>query len=134
MKYIGFLLLLIAPFYSHAGGPNLPYSGDSLHKYYVELHYLYETGLTIHQQYDTSDRSQLKACQSEYGFISTRAKTLIGIANRLDHPDQKELISTGWAALGCIKCTTDVSLCDPIPATLEKVEKELLEARKNKSN
>lgn len=132
MKYLFIsLLLFISPSLTVAGGVSSSYSGDSLHKYYVELHYLYETGLAIHQQFDTSDRSTLKACQSEWGFISTRAKTLIGIANRLQHPNQKELIATGWAALGCVKCTSDVDVCDPIPATLKKVEHELLEARKN---
>jgi len=130
MKYLSFLLLFISSTSTFAGGLVSSYSGDSLHKYYVELHYLYETGLSIHQQYDTSDRSTLKACQSEWGFISTRAKTLIGIANRLNHPNKQELVSTGWAALGCVKCTSDVSVCDPIPATLEKVKQELLDARK----
>ncbi len=130
MKYLSFLLLFISSTSTFAGGPVSSYSGDSLHKYYVELHYLYETGLSIHQQYDTSDRSTLKACQSEWGFISTRAKTLIGIANRLNHANKQELVSTGWAALGCVKCTSDVSVCDPIPATLEKVKQELLDARK----
>jgi hypothetical protein len=132
MKYLYIsLLLFISPSLSLAGGVSSSYSGDSLHKYYVELHYLYETGLAIHQQFDTSDRSTLKACQSEWGFISTRAKTLIGIANRLQHPNKDELIASGWAALGCVKCTSDVEVCTPIPATLKKVEQELLEARKN---
>ncbi len=130
MKYLVFLLLVISSTVAFAGGQVSPYSGDSLHKYYVELHYLYETGLTIHQQYDTSDKTTLKACQGEWGFISTRAKTLIGIANRLNHPNKKELIASGWAALGCVKCTTEVSVCEPIPATLEKVKQELLDARK----
>ena len=129
MKYLSFLLLFISSTSTFAGGLVSSYSGDSLHKYYVELHYLYETGLSIHQQYDTSDRSTLKACQSEWGFISTRAKTLIGIANRLNHANKQELVFTGWAALGCVKCTSDVSVCDPIPATLEKVKQELLDAR-----
>ena len=134
MKYLsfGFLLLFIAPTSSFAGGPVSPYSGDSLHKYYVELHYLYETGLAINQQYDHSDKTTLKACQEEWGFISTRAKTLIGIANRINHPNKDELIATGWAALGCVRCTKDETACEPIPNTLEKVKQELLEARKSK--
>ncbi len=130
MRRFFLVFFLIVPFYANAGGPTSSFSGDSLHKYYVELYYLYDTGLAIHQEFDTSDLSQLKACSSKYGYISTRAKTLIGIANRLNHPNKSELISTGWAALGCVKCTTDVSVCEPIPATLEKVKQELLAARK----
>jgi len=126
MKYVYFLLILLTPISTYAVGPVSSFSGDSLHKYYVELYYLHETGLEIHQQFDTSDRTTLKACQSEWGYVSTRAKTLIGIANRLNHPNKDELIATGWAALGCVKCTSDVSVCDPIPATLKKVEQELL--------
>lgn len=124
-----FSLLLLSSI-SHAGG--LPagvyqHSDDTLQKLYSELHYLNQVGHEIHQKYDekvAADPTQLRFCQGEYGYISSRAKATIGIANRLDSPNKEEYIATGWQAYECIKCTGEISSCDAIPPTLETIKAE----------
>ncbi|MTI63953.1 hypothetical protein [Methylophaga sp.] len=122
--------LLFVSFSTLAGG--LPagvyqHSDDTLQKLYSELHYLNQAGREIHQKYDDkikADPSQMRFCQGEYGYISSRAKATIGIANRLDSPNKEEYIATGWKAFECIKCSGEVSHCDAIPPTLETIKAE----------
>ncbi|MEC9313495.1 MAG: hypothetical protein VYB22_01310 [Pseudomonadota bacterium] len=122
--------LLFISFSSLAGG--LPpgvyqHSDDTLQKLYSELHYLNQVGREIHQKYDdkiAQDPTQMRFCQGEYGYIGSRAKATIGIANRLDSPNKEEYVATGWKAFECIKCSGEVSQCDAIPPTLETIKAE----------
>lgn len=119
-------ILLLLNCLTVSAAPLYQYSEDSLQKLYSELHYLREVGLEIHQKYNNTkkDLDQLKSCKSEYGYISTRAKATIGIANRLDSPNKQEYIDTGWHAYECIRCTGNVKSCDVIPPTLETIKQE----------
>jgi hypothetical protein len=122
--------LLLLSFTAHAGG--LPagvyrHSDDTLQKLYSELHYLNQVGHEIHMKYDDkvkADPTQMRFCQGEYGYISSRAKATIGIANRLDSPNKEEYIATGWKAFECIKCSGKVTDCEAIPPTLETIKAE----------
>ncbi|MCX4186281.1 hypothetical protein [Methylophaga sp. OBS4] len=129
MKFSLIISLLFISFAAQAGNV-YRHSDDTLQKLYSELHYLHQAGQEIHEKYDVNnDLSQLKACQSEFGYISTRAKATIGIANRLDSPNKEKYIATGWKAFECIKCTGDVTSCDAIPPTLEIIEAEFKQQR-----
>lgn len=123
MRFLGLCLLLLSSVMVEAGTV-YRHSGDTLQKLYAELHYLNEAGREIHEKYDETDALQMKACSSEYGYISTRAKATIGIANRIDSPNKQEYIDTGWYAYNCIRCSGDVADCDHIPPTLETIETE----------
>lgn len=113
-----------------AGGPPTgvyQHSDDTLQKLYAELHYLNEVGHEIHQKYDdklADDPSQMHFCKGEYGYVGSRAKATIGIANRLDSLNKDEYIATGWKAFDCIKCSGEVTSCDAIPPTLETIKAE----------
>lgn len=120
MKYLLLALLLLTPFYASAADST--YSGDSLQKLYLEIRYLYQTGVGIHQKYDPSDLAQLKACTYEHGYIGTRARSVVGIANRLIHPAKEDFIKAAWQAYSCIKCSSPMSSCEPIPEELDKIK------------
>ena len=98
------------------------YSEDSLRKIYLEMRYLYQLGLDIHQRYDFNDREQIGKCNFEVGHNSTRAKSLIGSVNRIDYPDKEQLIDAAWAAYTCSSCKGDGKICDSIPEQLEKIK------------
>lgn len=130
MKFIAVLSLLLLSVTVRAE-PLPPgvyhFSDDSLQKLYSELHYLNQVGREIHQKYDEklkADPMQIRYCEGEYGYIETRAKATIGIANRLDSPNKDEYIATGWKAYECISCTGKISTCDAIPPTLETIKAE----------
>lgn len=110
-----------------------PYSGDSLQKLYLEMKYLYQTGVDIHLRYDPTDREQLKACTNEHGYISTRAKSLVGIANRLNHPAKEKLIDAAWQAYSCVKCSSSMSSCEAIPEELKKIKNIMATEYKEKN-
>ena len=111
-----------------AGNLNYQFSGDSLQKLYAELHYLREVGIEIHQKYDVKKNpDQLRFCKGEYGFISTRAKSTIGIANRLTSPHKDEYIAAGWKAYECSQCTGNIEACDAVPPVLETIKAEFKE-------
>jgi len=120
MKHLLFTLLLLTPFYASAADSS--YSGDSLQKLYLEMRYLHQTGVGIHQKYDSTDLVQLKACTSEHGYIGTRARSVVGIANRLNHPAKEEFIQAAWQAYSCIKCSSPMSSCESIPEELKKIK------------
>ena len=120
MKYLLFTLLLLPSFYASAADST--YSGDSIQKLYLEIRYLHRTGVGIHQKYDPSDLVQLKACTSEHGYIGTRARSVVGIANRLNHQAKEDFIKVAWQAYSCIKCSSPMSSCEPIPAELKKIK------------
>lgn len=112
-----------------AGQPNGVYqhSGDTLQKLYAELHYLNQAGREIHAKYDAKiaeDPIQSRYCLGEYGYIGSRARATIGIANRIESPNKETYIQTGWSAYQCIQCSGDVAECDAIPATLELIKEE----------
>ena len=111
-----------------AGNISSQYSGDSLQKLYAELHYLREVGIEIHQKYDLKKNpDQLRFCKGEYGYISTRAKSTIGIANRLPSPHKEEYIAAGWKAYECSQCTGNIEACDAVPPALETIKAEFKE-------
>jgi hypothetical protein len=122
--------LFLLSFTAHAGG--LPpgvyrHSDDTLQKLYAELHYLNQVGREIHLKYDdktAEDPSQMRFCEGEYGYIGSRARATIGIANRIDSQHKEEYIATSWKAFECIKCGGEVSSCDVIPPTLDTIKAE----------
>jgi hypothetical protein len=125
MKPIYLVLALLLGSTANAGQQ---YSGDSIQKLYMEMQYLYQAGIGIHQQFPTTtDRAELKACTSEYGYIGTRAKATVGIANRLEHPAKEELINAAWRALSCAKCSSPLSSCDPLPDDLKNIKNIMAE-------
>lgn len=127
MKFSLIIFCLLFSGHAYAGKPISSYSQDSLKKLYAELHYLHRTGLDIHQKYDekiAEEPLQMRFCMGEYGFITTRAKATIGMANRLNSVNKEEYIATGWKALECVSCEGNVSSCDAIPPTLDTIEQE----------
>jgi hypothetical protein len=125
MKPIYLVLALLLGSTANAGQQ---YSGDSIQKLYMEMQYLYQVGIGIHQQFPTTtDRAELKACTSEYGYIGTRAKATVGIANRLEHSAKEELIDAAWRALNCAKCSSPMSNCDPLPDDLKNIKNIMAE-------
>jgi hypothetical protein len=128
------IFLVLALLFASAANAGQQYSGDSIQKLYMEMHYLYQAGVGIHQQYpDTTDRAQLKACSSEHGYIGTRAKATVGIANRLEHPAKDELINAAWQALTCAKCSSPMSSCDPLPDDLKNIKSIMAENYRKKN-
>jgi len=120
-KYVVFLLISL-PFTVQAGSS---YSGDSLGKIYLEMRYLHELGVAIHEQYNLSEREQIKTCNFETGHNATRARNLIGAINRIDYPDKDALINAGWAVYSCSSCKGDGTICDTIPEQLDNIKKVL---------
>lgn len=124
-KSLYMIVLLLINTLTHAGNMNPQVSDDSLQKLYSELHYLREVGLEIHAKYDLKKNpEQARFCGGEYGYVSTRAKATIGIANRLRSDNREEYIQTGWKALECASCRGDVKSCDAIPPTLDVIKAE----------
>ncbi|MBL1319823.1 MAG: hypothetical protein COA63_002005 [Methylophaga sp.] len=122
-----FLFLLFISLTAHAAST---YSGDSLRKIYLEMRYLYQIGIDIHQRYDFSDPAQISACNFEVGHNSTRAKNLIGATNRIEYPDKKALIDSAWAVYACSSCKGDASACVAIPEQLKQIRSIINEQRK----
>jgi len=120
MKYLIASLLILSSFSAVAADSS--YSGDSLSKLYLEMKYLYHAGTEVHQQFTAKDRVQLKACKDEYGYISTRARALVGMANRLNHPNKEEFIDAAWRAYACVTCGSPVSSCEALPDDLAKIK------------
>ena len=114
-----FVVLLCMTLSAHSASS---YSEDSLRKIYLEMHYLYQVGVDIHQRYDFSDREQIGKCNFEVGHNATRAKALIGSVNRIDYPDKEQLIDAAWAAYTCSSCKGDGKICDSIPKQLEQIK------------
>lgn len=111
-------ILLLVPVSAYATSS---YSGDSLSKVYLEMRYLYQIGIDIHQRYDLTDPIQVNACEFDVGHNSTRAKGLIGATNRIEYPDKEALIDTAWAVYACASCDTDGSSCDVVPDQLKQL-------------
>lgn len=131
MKSISLVLTLLFSISANAGQQ---YSGDSMQKLYMEMQYLYQAGIGIHQQYpSTTDRAQLKACTSEHGYIGTRAKSTVGIANRMEHPAKVELVNAAWRALSCAKCSSPMSSCEQTPEDLKNIKNIMAEDYRNKN-
>jgi hypothetical protein len=105
------------------------YSGDSLQKIYLEMRYLYQIGIDIHQRYDFNDPMQFGQCKFEVGHNATRAKNLIGATNRIEYPDKKALIESAWAVYACSSCGSDVSSCDTISEQLKQLRNYIKEQR-----
>lgn len=131
MKTVSLLMAFLFSMTTYAGQQ---YSGDSIQKLYLEMQYLYRAGVGIHQQFpDITDRSLLKACTSEHGYIGTRAKALVGIANRLERSDKEELVNASWRALTCAKCSSSMSSCDLVQADLKIIKNIMAEEYKEKN-
>ena len=127
MRLSLFLVSMIFSVTAIAGGNVYRHSDDTLQKLYSELHYLNQVGHEIHNSYDekvANDPQQLRFCEGEYGYVGTRARATIGIANLIESPNKEEYIATGWKAYQCIKCSGDISHCDAIPPALETIKAE----------
>lgn len=127
MKASLFLVSIIFSVTATAGGTVYRHSDDTLTKLYSELHYLNQVGHEIHNKYDdkvAKDPQQLRFCEGEYGYVGSRARSTIGIANRIESPNKDEYIAAGWKAYQCIKCSGEVSHCDAIPPALETIKAE----------
>lgn len=127
MRLTIFLLGTIISFTAIAGGNVYRHSDDTLQKLYSELHYLNQAGREIHNKYDAKlaeDPQQIRFCEGEYGYIGSRARATIGIANRIESPNKEAYIAAGWKAYQCIQCSGEVSHCDAIPPALETIEAE----------
>lgn len=127
MKIRIFLLAMIVSTTALAGGQPYRHSDDTLQKLYAELHYLNQAGREIHGKYDdmmSEDPSQIRFCEGEYGYIGSRARATVGIANRIESPNKDEYTATAWKAYQCIQCDGEVSHCDAVPPTLETIKTE----------
>lgn len=127
MRITVFLISMIMSVTALAGGNAYRHSDDTLQKLYSELHYLNQVGHEIHNNYDAKlaeDPQQLRFCEGEYGYVGSRARATIGIANRIESPNKEEYIAAGWKAYQCIQCTGEVSHCDAIPPALETIKAE----------
>jgi len=128
------ICLVFALLFGTTANAGQPFSGDSMQKFYMEMQYLYQAGIGIHQQFpDTSERAQLKSCTSEYGYIGTRARATVGIANRLEHPAKDEFVNAAWRALTCAKCSSPVSSCEPLPDDLKFIKNTMAEQYRDKN-
>lgn len=127
MKFCIFLCAMLVSSSLYAGGQVYRHSDDTLQKLYAELHYLNQIGHEIHDKYDqkiAEDPQQLRFCQGEYGYIASRARATVGIANRLESPNKEAYIAAGWKAYQCIECSGEVTHCDAIPPVLETINDE----------
>ena len=121
------LIVLLISLTAHAAST---YSGDSLRKVYLEMRYLYQIGIDIHQRYDFTDPAQVNACNFEVAHNATRAKNLIGATNRIEYPDKEALIDSAWAVYACASCKGDASACDAIPEQLKQIRSIIQEQRR----
>jgi len=112
-------IVLLASFSAYSASS---YSEDSLRKIYLEMRFLYQLGVNIHQKYDLNDRAQINQCISQEGYNATRARALIGATNRIEYPDKKMLVDAAWAAYSCASCKGDGSICDTIPGYLKNIK------------
>lgn len=126
--YLSILLLASVSAYAVSS-----YSGDSLNKIYLEMRYLYQIGIDIHQRYDLTDPLQINACELEVGHNSTRAKGLIGAANRIEYPDKEALIDTAWAVYACSSCIADGSSCDMVPSQMKQLRSYIKDQQASKN-
>lgn len=125
MKFKLFALVLLFPLWAHAGAVSQLGTGDPLRLVYVEMQYLYQTGMQIKQQYDFSDPMQQLQCQRQHGYILTRASSLVGTAGQVPEPHRGRVLDAGWQAFACVRCAGDISQCEKIPEEMEFI-KELL--------
>jgi len=122
-----FLFAMMVTSSVSAGGQAYRHSDDTLQKLYAELHYLNQVGREIHSKYDAKlveDPSQIRFCEGEYGYIGSRARATVGIANRIESPNKDEYTATAWKAYQCIQCDGEVSHCDAVPPTLDTIKAE----------
>jgi hypothetical protein len=122
------LLFLFIPGLSQAGAVSQLGEGDPLKLVYVEMKYLYQAGLEIHQQYtDPEDPIQMMQCKGQYDYILTRARSLIGTAGQIeDEALSDKVVDAGWHAYACASCRTPASSCDPVPDNIEFIKQEIL--------
>lgn len=122
------LFFLLIPALSNAGAVSQLGEGDPLKLVYVEMQYLYQAGLEIHQQYtDTEDPIQMMQCKGMYDYILTRARSMIGTAGQIEDLELRDkVIDASWHAYACASCRTPATSCDPIPENLEFIKHEII--------
>lgn len=98
------------------------FSEDSLRHIYREMRLLYHIGIDIHQRYDLNVREQVGACNFEVGHNGSRARALVGMANRIEYPNKKELVQAAWAVYACSSCRGDGKACDTIAQQLDNIQ------------
>ncbi len=130
MQLYKFSLIVLLLFTTSAHSAST-YSGDSLQKIYLEMRYLYQIGIDIHQRYDFNDPVQFSQCKFEVGHNSTRAKNLIGATNRIEYSDKKALIKSAWEVYACSSCGSDISSCEMIPDQLKQLRSYIKQQRKS---
>lgn len=119
----------------HAGAISQLGEGDPLKLVFVEMQYLYRAGLEIHQQFsDSENMAEMSQCKGQYGYILTRARSLIGTAGQLEKgPLRDDVIDAGWHAYACASCTTAASSCDAVPGNIKMI-KHAIQEREAASN
>ena len=122
MKFKLFALLLFFPVFAHAGAVSQLGTGDPLRLVYVEMQYLYQTGLQIKQQYDFSDPMQQVQCQRQHGYILARASSLVGTAGQVPEPHRDRVVDAGWYAFACVRCGGDISHCEKLPEEMDFIK------------
>jgi len=129
MKAILFTLLLGLSSQSYAGAVSQLGEGDPLRLVFVEMQYLYRAGVEIHEQFpDPEDRMQMSYCKGQYGYILTRARSLIGTAGQMEKGELRDkVLDAGWQVYACASCNTPASSCDPVPENLEMIKSAILE-------
>lgn len=127
MRSILFSLLLGLSSQSYAGAVSQLGEGDPLRLVFVEMQYLYQAGLEIHKQYnDPEDIMQMRFCRGQYGYILTRARSLIGTAGQMEKGELRDkVIDAGWDVYACASCTTPANSCDPVPSNIEMIKQAI---------
>ncbi|EMR12851.1 hypothetical protein MPL1_08322 [Methylophaga lonarensis MPL] len=118
-------LLLMFPLLAQAGAVSQLGTGDPLRLVYVEMQYLYQTGMQIKQQYNFDDPMQQMQCQRQHGYILARASSLVGTAGQVPEPHRDRVIDAGWYAYACVRCSGDISHCEKLPEEMAFI-RELL--------
>lgn len=133
MKLKLFFILLFSPVLANAGAISQLGTGDPLKLVYMEMLYQYQVGLEIHQQYDFKQPIDVMQCKNQYGYIQTRARSMVGTANQVEEDIRSEVIDAAWFALNCSRCGSAADSCDPVPEKLEFLKSKLEAKQKAKS-
>lgn len=122
------MLFMLIPGISHSGATSQLGEGDPLKLVFIEMKYLYQAGLEIHQQYtDSENPIQMMQCKGQYDYILTRARSMIGTAGQIEDQDLRDkVIDASWHAYACASCRTPANSCDPVPENLEFIKQEIL--------
>lgn len=130
------MLFLFIPGIGQAGAISQLGEGDPLKLVFIEMKYLYQVGLEIHQNYtDSENPIEMMQCKGMYDYILTRARSMIGTAGQIqDQVLRDKVIDASWHAYACASCRTPASSCDPVPDNIEFIKQEILSREAAASN